>query len=53
MVMRRLRAAHRPVPRDELARVLVDDARLSRALDGLVADGLAVRTSEGFALPEA
>ncbi|HEU4757732.1 MAG TPA: A/G-specific adenine glycosylase [Agromyces sp.] len=53
MVMRELRAAHRPVRRDELARVLTDGARLSRALDGLVADGLAVRTDEGFALPEA
>lgn len=53
IVMRELRAAHRPVPRDELARALTDDARLSRALAGLVADGLAVRSDEGFALPEA
>jgi A/G-specific adenine glycosylase len=53
MVMRELRAAHRPVPRDELARLLADDARLARALDGLVADGLAERTREGFALPDA
>jgi A/G-specific adenine glycosylase len=52
MVMRELRAAHRPVRRDELTRVLADDARLSRALDGLVADGLAVPTDEGFALPQ-
>lgn len=52
MVMRELRAAHRTVPREDLARVLADDARLARALDGLVADGLAVRADDGFALPD-
>ncbi|MBM7504360.1 A/G-specific adenine glycosylase [Agromyces aurantiacus] len=53
LVMRELRATHRPVPRDVLAGLLADDARLARALDGLVADGLAVATADGFALPEA
>lgn len=54
LVMRELRAAHRPVPRDELAQVLPDDpARFRRALDGLVADGLAVASSDGYALPHA
>ncbi len=53
IVMRELRAAHRPVPRAELERLFDDEARLTRAIDGLVADGLAVRTSDGYALPEA
>ncbi|MGR0320061.1 A/G-specific adenine glycosylase [Agromyces sp. ZXT2-3] len=52
MVMRELRSAHRPVPRDELADVVTDPERLARAIDGLVADGLAVRVDGGFALPE-
>ncbi|MFE5673283.1 A/G-specific adenine glycosylase [Agromyces sp. NPDC056523] len=52
MVMRELRAAHRPVAREELARLLDDDARLERAVEGLVADGLAVRTNGGYALPD-
>jgi A/G-specific adenine glycosylase len=51
MVMRELRAAHRPVARDELARVLDDPVRLERAIEGLVADGLAVRAEGGYALP--
>jgi A/G-specific adenine glycosylase len=54
LVMRELRAAHRPVPVEELARVLPDDAdRFRRALAGLVADGLAVASSDGYALPHA
>jgi A/G-specific adenine glycosylase len=52
--MRELRAAHRPVPVEELARVLPDDAdRFRRALEGLVTDGLAVASSDGYALPHA
>jgi A/G-specific adenine glycosylase len=51
MVMRELRAAHRPVTPAELAGVLADEARLSRALDGLVADGLAELRDGGFTLP--
>lgn len=54
LVMRELRAAHRPVPAEELARVLPDDTeRFHRALDGLVADGLAVASPDGYALPHA
>lgn len=54
LVMRELRAAHRPVPRDELARVLPDDPdRFRRAIEGLVADGLAVASADGYALPHA
>ncbi|GAA2039771.1 A/G-specific adenine glycosylase [Agromyces tropicus] len=50
LVLRELRAAHRPVALEELARV-VDD-RLDRALEGLVADGLAVRVDGGYVLPD-
>ncbi|MEI5582766.1 MULTISPECIES: A/G-specific adenine glycosylase [unclassified Agromyces] len=54
LVMRELRAAHRPVPADDLARVLPDDPeRFRRALGGLVADGLAVASPDGYALPHA
>ncbi|WP_353815564.1 A/G-specific adenine glycosylase [Agromyces sp. SYSU T00266] len=53
LVMRELRAAHRPVRQDELARAVADPDRLARAVDGLVADGLAARVDGGLALPEA
>ncbi|GAA1059714.1 A/G-specific adenine glycosylase [Agromyces bracchium] len=53
LVMRELRAAHRPVPVDELAHAVADPERLARAVDGLVADGLAVPVEGGLALPEA
>ncbi|MGW4927682.1 A/G-specific adenine glycosylase [Agromyces sp. NPDC004153] len=47
LVMRELRAAHRPVARDELTGLWADAAQLDRAIDGLVADGLAVADAEG------
>ncbi|GAA1056421.1 A/G-specific adenine glycosylase [Agromyces luteolus] len=53
LVMRELRAAHRPVAPRELADVVAEPGRLARAVDGLVADGLAVRVEGGLALPEA
>ena len=54
LVMRELRAAHRPVGRHELAPVWADAAQLDRAIAGLVADGLAVsEDGAGYALPEA
>jgi len=54
LVMRELRAAHRPVARDELAGLWADAAQLERAIAGLVADGLAVADAQGgLALPEA
>jgi A/G-specific adenine glycosylase len=53
VVMRELRAAHRPVTRDELASAWADMAQLDRALAGLVADGLAVGDDDGFRLPDA
>ena len=54
LVMRELRAAHRPVGRDELASLWPDAAQLERAITGLVADGLAVADPQGgLALPSA
>jgi A/G-specific adenine glycosylase len=52
--MRELRAAHRPVARDELASVWPDAAQLGRAIAGLVADGLAVaEENDAIGLPVA
>jgi A/G-specific adenine glycosylase len=53
LVMRELRAAHRPVVPTELASVWADAAQLDRAVAGLVSDGLAVSAEEGLRLPEA
>jgi A/G-specific adenine glycosylase len=54
LVMRELRTAHRPVARDELTGLWADAAQLDRAIDGLVADGLAVADPQGgLALPSA
>ncbi|WP_395243571.1 A/G-specific adenine glycosylase [Agromyces sp. MMS24-K17] len=51
MVMRELRAAHRPVPRDEFAGIHADAARLDRVLASLVVDGLAEASDAGWTLP--
>ena len=51
--MRELRAAHRPVARDELGAVWADATQLERAMAGLVADGLAVADDDGLRLPDA
>lgn len=53
LVMRELRAAHRPVTRAELDTVWPDAAKLDRAIGSLVGDGLAVPGSDGFTLPDA
>ena len=53
LVMRELRAAHRPVAPSELAAVWADGEQLDRAVAGLVSDGLAVSAEEGLRLPEA
>lgn len=53
LVLRELRAAHHPVGRDELASLVTDPARLGRAIDGLVTDGLAVSEGDGLRLPHA
>ncbi|QEO13391.1 A/G-specific adenine glycosylase [Agromyces intestinalis] len=50
-IMRELRGSHRPVARDELAPLDADAARLDRVLGTLVADGLAVASDDGYALP--
>lgn len=52
LVMRELRAAHRPVTPDELSAVWADRGQLDRAVAGLVADGLAAAVDGGLALPE-
>ena len=51
LVLRELRASHRPVTDAELAPLWTDAAQLVRAVDGLIADGLAVRAGDGLALP--
>ena len=46
-----LRNASWPVPRADLDVVWPDQAQLDRALDSLLADGLAARSGSGYALP--
>lgn len=46
-----LRGATVPLPEDVLAEAVADDERRSRALQGLVTDGLAVSTPDGYLLP--
>ena len=54
LVMRELRAAHRPVEPRELDSLWTDAAQLERAIAGLVADGLAVASADGaLRLPDA
>jgi A/G-specific adenine glycosylase len=52
LVMARLRESEVPVPRSELDAVWPDAVQRKRAIAGLVADGLAIRTRHGFALPD-
>ncbi|MFD4420429.1 A/G-specific adenine glycosylase [Agromyces sp. NPDC058484] len=52
LVMREVRAAHRPVARARLTPVWSDAAQLDRAIAGLVSDGLVVDGPVGLALPE-
>jgi len=51
IVMAQLRAADRPVPADELAALIPDPARLTRALASLTRDGLTIPTPTGYTLP--
>lgn len=54
LVMRELRAAHRPVAQGELDGLWSDATQLERAVAGLVADGLAVAGDDGsLVLPDA
>jgi A/G-specific adenine glycosylase len=53
LVMRELRAAHRPVARQELTPVWADAPQLDRAIAGLIADGLAVADhDDALGLPD-
>jgi len=51
IVMAALRDEDRPVRRAELESLVREPDRLERALDGLVRDGLAVATEDGYRLP--
>ncbi|MCU1571386.1 MAG: mutY [Naasia sp.] len=46
-----LRASTVPLADDELREACPDDARRGRAIEGLLADGLAVRSGDGLSLP--
>lgn len=50
-ILAALRRAHIPVTATELESVWPDSAQRERALDGLLADGLAVATEGGYTLP--
>ncbi|MDH6180603.1 A/G-specific adenine glycosylase [Microbacteriaceae bacterium SG_E_30_P1] len=51
LIMAELRASEIPVTATEIARVWADDAQRDRALQSLIADGLAEPTQDGFTLP--
>lgn len=51
LVLRELRASDTPVPQAVIARLWPDDAQLRRAVDGLLRDGLAVRSGSDLQLP--
>lgn len=51
LIMRELRASHRPVEPEEIEALWPDPAQRKRALKGLLADGLAVASQGGYVLP--
>lgn len=51
LIMAELRAAHLPVTPAEIEGIWADAVQRERALTGLLADGLAVETAEGYVLP--
>lgn len=51
IILRELRHSDIPIPVDFLESLWSDRAQLHRALESLIADGLATRVSEGVALP--
>ena len=51
LILAELRAVDVPVPASELSAVCADGIQRSRAIAGLLNDGLAVRTDAGYALP--
>jgi len=50
-ILRELRADELPVPAERIAALWPDAAQRERALAGLLADGLAERVGDGYALP--
>ncbi|MEO8907887.1 MAG: A/G-specific adenine glycosylase [Microbacteriaceae bacterium] len=51
LIMRELRAAHRPVSDVEIKTLWADQVQRTRALNGLIRDGLAVPAQGGYCLP--
>jgi A/G-specific adenine glycosylase len=51
LVLRELRGSDTPVPRVAIEGVWPDAGQLTRAIDGLLRDGLVVRDGEDYALP--
>ncbi|WP_308468874.1 A/G-specific adenine glycosylase [Rathayibacter soli] len=51
LIMRELRATHRPLTDAEIESLWADATQRARALDGLLADGLAVQAQGGYVLP--
>lgn len=51
LVLRELRGSDTPVPADVIAGLWPDAGQLTRALDGLLRDGLVVRDGADYALP--
>lgn len=51
LVLRELRASDTPVPSTVIKGLWGDGMQLTRALDGLLRDGLVVRDGDGYALP--
>ncbi len=51
LIMRELRATHRPLEPDEIVVLWPDATQRDRALKGLLADGLAVASQGGYLLP--
>jgi A/G-specific adenine glycosylase len=51
LILAELRAADVPVTRSELSLIWSDTAQLERSIAGLILDGLAIDTGEGFELP--
>ena len=52
LILAALRASEIPVTQDELDAVWPDDVQRTRALRGLIADGLVVRSDDGYELPD-
>jgi A/G-specific adenine glycosylase len=51
LILAELRASDVPVTTEEIARVWPDSVQFARALAGLLADGLAVESDDGYELP--